>query len=133
MSTVIKLPMKVNIYTWYADMNNNYCSIDLPYGIDNLFDNIEYYKELSNRYYNDNDITIFDDDQYKLLNNINLYNSVEDIEFTIDEDNHKVKWSIDDSRINELMNKGSYTQYNTGDIGYSPSEPVYSDSAPSDV
>ena len=135
MSTIIKLPMKVVVDKYYQDIYNNYVGIDLPSGINNILTNIEYFQELSKRYYEDNDITVLEDEMYKAINNTTNYNSIEDIEFTITDDNTIIWELADTGRFNQILDEAKAENDQSMEYtGYSEySEPTYSDLAPSDV
>lgn len=135
MSTIIKLPMKVVVDKYYQDIYNNYVGIDLPSGINNILTNIEYFQELSKRYYEDNDITVLEDEMYKAINNTTNYNSIEDIEFTITDDNTIIWELADTGRFNQILDEAKAENDKSMEYtGYSEySEPTYSDLAPSDV
>ena len=130
MSTIIKLPMKVTVDKYYKDIYNNYVNIDLPSGINNILANVEHFQELSKRYYEDNDITITEDELYKAINNTQNYNSIEDIEFTIVDDN-TIIWELADiGRLNQILDEAkAENDQSMQYTGYSE----YSDLAPSDV
>lgn len=130
MSTIIKLPMKVTVDKYYRDIYNNYVNIDLPSGINNILANVEHFQELSKRYYEDDDITITEDKLYKAINNTQNYNSIEDIEFTIVDDN-TIIWELADiGRLNQILDKAkAENDQSMQYTGYSE----YSDLAPSDV
>ena len=130
MSTIIKLPMKVTVDKYYKDIYNNYVNIDLPSGINNILANVEHFQELSKRYYEDNDITITEDELYKAINNTQNYNSIEDIEFTIVDDN-TIIWELADiGRLNQILDEAKAENDKSMQYtGYSE----YSDLAPSDV
>lgn len=130
MSTIIKLPMKVTVDKYYQDIYNNYVNIDLPSGINNILTNVEHFQELSKRYYEDNDITITEDELYKTINNTINYNSIEDIEFTIVDDN-TIIWELADiGRLNQILDEAkAENDQSMQYTGYSE----YSDLAPSDV
>ena len=130
MSTIIKLPMKVTVDKHYQDIYNNYVNIDLPSGINNILANVEHFQELSKRYYEDNDITITEDELYKAINNTQNYNSIEDIEFTIVDDN-TIIWELADiGRLNQILDEAkAENDQSMQYTGYSE----YSDLAPSDV
>lgn len=130
MSTIIKLPMKVTVDKYYQDIYNNYVNIDLPSGINNILANVEHFQELSKRYYEDNDITITEDELYKAINNTQNYNSIEDIEFTIVDDN-TIIWELADiGRLNQILDEAkAENDQSMQYTGYSE----YSDLAPSDV
>lgn len=130
MSTIIKLPMKVTVDKHYQDIYNNYVNIDLPSGINNILANVEHFQELSKRYYEDNDITITEDELYKAINNTQNYNSIEDIEFTIVDDN-TIIWELADiGRLNQILDEAKAENDKSMQYtGYSE----YSDLAPSDV
>ena len=130
MSTIIKLPMKVTVDKYYQDIYNNYVNIDLPSGINNILTNVEHFQELSKRYYEDNDITITEDELYKAINNTQNYNSIEDIEFTIVDDN-TIIWELADiGRLNQILDEAkAENDQSMQYTGYSE----YSDLAPSDV
>ena len=130
MSTIIKLPMKVTVDKYYQDIYNNYVNIDLPSGINNILANVEHFQELSKRYYEDNDITITEDELYKTINNTINYNSIEDIEFTIVDDN-TIIWELADiGRLNQILDEAKAEDDQSMQYtGYSE----YSDLAPSDV
>lgn len=135
MSTTIKLPMKVVVDKYYQDIYNNYVGIDLPSGINNILTNIEHFQELSKRYYENNDITVLEDEMYKAINNTTNYNSIEDIEFTINDDN-TIIWELADiGRFNQILDEAKAENDQSMEYtGYSEySEPTYSDLAPSDV
>lgn len=135
MSTTIKLPMKVVVDKYYQDIYNNYVGIDLPSGINNILTNIEYFQELSKRYYENNDITVLEDEMYKAINNTTNYNSIEDIEFTITDDNTIIWELADTGRFNQILDEAKAENDQSMEYtGYSEySEPTYSDLAPSDV
>ena len=130
MSIIIKLPMKVTVDKYYQDIYNNYVNIDLPSGINNILANVEHFQELSKRYYEDNDITITEDELYKAINNTQNYNSIEDIEFTIVDDN-TIIWELADiGRLNQILDEAkAENDQSMQYTGYSE----YSDLAPSDV
>lgn len=130
MSTIIKLPMKVTVDKYYKDIYNNYVNIDLPSGINNILANVEHFQEISKRYYEDNDITITEDELYKAINNTQNYNSIEDIEFTIVDDN-TIIWELADiGRLNQILDEAkAENDQSMQYTGYSE----YSDLAPSDV
>ena len=130
MSTIIKLPMKVTVDKYYQDIYNNYVNIDLPSGINNILANVEHFQELSKRYYENNDITITEDELYKAINNTQNYNSIEDIEFTIVDDN-TIIWELADiGRLNQILDEAkAENDQSMQYTGYSE----YSDLAPSDV
>lgn len=130
MSTIIKLPMKVTVDKYYQDIYNNYVNIDLPSGINNILANVEHFQEISKRYYEDNDITITEDELYKAINNTQNYNSIEDIEFTIVDDN-TIIWELADiGRLNQILDEAkAENDQSMQYTGYSE----YSDLAPSDV
>lgn len=136
MSTIIKLPMKVVMDKYYQDIYNNYVGIDLPSGINNILTNVEHFQELSKRYYEDNDITVLEDEMYKAINNTTNYNSIEDIEFTITDDN-TIIWELADiGRFNQILDEAKAENDQSIEYtgGYSEySEPTYSDLAPSDM
>ena len=130
MSTIIKLPMKVTVDKYYRDIYNNYVNIDLPSGINNILANVEHFQELSKRYYEDNDITITEDELYKAINNTQNYNSIEDIEFTIVDDNIIIWELADIGRLNQILDEAkAENDQSMQYTGYSE----YSDLAPSDV
>ena len=130
MSTIIKLPMKVTVDKYYQDIYNNYVNIDLPSGINNILANVEHFQELSKRYYEDNDITITEDELYKAINNTQNYNSIEDIEFTIVDDNIIIWELADIGRLNQILDEAkAENDQSMQYTGYSE----YSDLAPSDV
>lgn len=136
MSTIIKLPMKVVVDKYYQDIYNNYVGIDLPSGINNILTNVEHFQELSKRYYEDNDITVLKDEMYKAINNTTNYNSIEDIEFTINDDNTIIWELADTGRFNQILDEAKAENDQSIEYtgGYSEySEPTYSDLAPSDV
>ena len=130
MSTIIKLPMKVTVDKYYKDIYNNYVNIDLPSGINNILANVEHFQEISKRYYEDNDVTITEDELYKAINNTQNYNSIEDIEFTIVDDN-TIIWELADiGRLNQILDEAkAENDQSMQYTGYSE----YSDLAPSDV